>query len=150
MSDVGLVGLPDSFPLAVWYSQKSARPVDGLLGPNAFRSYRVEIDYPDSAVYFEKSTDGDFHDMDIVGLTLRPEADGNYSIIGIADKDGRPSVEGVKIGDVLVKVDDLVVRNSTMGTVADALRGKPGDFHRIIVERNGNQFEVLGRVIRFL
>jgi hypothetical protein len=150
LANVGLVGLPDSFPLAVWYSQKSARPVDGLLGPNAFRSYRVEIDYHDSAVYFEKGSDEDIHDMDIVGLTLRPETDGNYSVIGIAEKDGRPSVEGVKRGDILLRIDDLPVKNSTMGTVADALRGKPGDFHRLLLERNGQQYEVLGKVIRFL
>lgn len=150
LSHVGLVGLPDTFPLAVWYSQKSARPVDGLLGPNAFKSYRVEIDYRNSAVYFEKGSDEDIHDMDIVGLTLRPETDGNYSIIGIAENDGKPSVEGVKRGDILLRIDDLPVKNSTMGTVADALRGNPGDFHRLVLERDGKQLEVLGRVTRFL
>ncbi len=150
LSDVGLVGLPESFPLAVWYSQKTARPVAGILGPNAYKSYRVAIDYQNSAVYFEKSLDVEFDDMDIIGLTLRPEPDGNYSIIGIAEEHEKPSLEGIMPGDILVKVDDLIVNDSTMGTVIDALRGKPGDSHRLIIERNGKQFEVVGLVRRFL
>jgi hypothetical protein len=150
LSDVGLVGLPESFPLATWYSQKTAQPVDGILGPNAYKSYRVEIDYQNSTVYFEKRLDVEFDDMDIVGLTLRPEPNGNYSIIGIAEEHEEPSLEGVEPGDILIKVDDLVVKNSTMGTVVDALRGKPGDSHRLILERNGKQFEVIGLVKRFL
>lgn len=149
-SDVGLVGLPNSFPLAVWYSKKSARPVDGILGPNLLKSYRVEIDYAGSAVYFEKRSESDFHDMDMVGLTLRPEMDGNYSILGIAYKDGIPAVVGIKTGDILVKVDDLTIKNSTMGTVIDALRGKPGDTHHLILEHDGKQFEIVGTVKRFL
>ncbi len=150
LSDVGLVGLPETFPLAVWYSQKTARPVDGILGPNAYKSYRVEIDYQNSTVYFEKSLDVEFDDMDMIGLTLRPETDGNYSIIGIAEEHEKPSLEGVEPGDILIKVDDLVVKNSTMGTVVDALRGNPGDLHRLLLERNGKQFEVVGLVKRFL
>ena len=149
-AEVGLVALPDSFPLAVWYSKKSARPVDGILGPNVFKSCRVEIDYPGSAVYFKKGPESDFHDMDMVGLTLRPETDGNYSIIGVAEKDGIPAVEGIESGDILVKVDDLPVKNATMGTVIDALRGKPGDTHHLIIKREGRQFEVVGTVKRFL
>ena len=149
-AEVGLVALPDSFPLVVWYSRKSARPVDGILGPNVFKSCRVEIDYPGSAVYFKKGPESDFHDMDMVGLTLRPEMDGNYSIIGVAEKDGIPAVEGIESGDILVKVDDLPVKNATMGTVIDALRGKPGDTHHLIIKREGRQFEVVGTVKRFL
>ena len=149
-SEVGLVALPDSFPLVVWYSRKSARPVNGILGPNVFKSCRVEIDYPGSAVYFKKGPESDFHDMDMVGLTLRPEIDGNYTIIGLAEKDEIPAVEGIESGDILVKVDDLTVKNATMGTVIDALRGKPGDTHRLILQREGKQIEAIGTVKRFL
>ncbi len=110
----------------------------------------MEIDYPGNAVYFEKGPESDFHDMDMVGLTLRPELDGNYSILGIAEKNGSPAVEGIRTGDILVKVDDLPVKNATMGTVIDALRGKPGDTHHLILERDGKEVEVVGTVKRFL
>ena len=150
LSSIGLVGLPESFPLAVWYSQKTAQPVAGILGPNAYKAYRVEIDYQHSTVYFEKHQEIEFNDMDMAGLTLRPEPDGNYSIIGIAEEHETPSLDGIMPGDTLVKVDGLIVKNSTMGTVVDALRGKPGDVHRLLIEHNGRQFEVVGVVKRFL
>jgi C-terminal processing protease CtpA/Prc len=68
----------------------------------------------------------------------------------VAEKDGIPAVEGIESGDILVKVDDLPVKNATMGTVIDALRGKPGDTHRLILQREGKQIEAIGTVKRFL
>jgi len=152
--NTGIVGVskisPNGPSLGAWYSQKTARPVAGFLGPNAFKAFRVEIDYPNKAVYFEKSAHFDFHDMDIVGLTLRPEKNNTYSIIGIAKKDGKPVVHGVEPGDVLLQVDNLKTTGATMGTVVDALRGRPGDVRVLILERNGKKFRIEARVVRLL
>ena len=150
LRDVGVVGLPESFPLASWYSRKTARPVDGLLGPNAFKAFRVEIDYAGSAVYFEKMAGFDSHDMDVVGLTLRPTADGGYDVIAVASINGKPSVEGVEPGDRLVRAGEVDASNATMGRVIDALRGAPGDIRTLILERDGRRFTVEARVERFL
>ena len=53
LTDVGIVGVTDVFPngytLGRIYSMKSARPVAGFLGPNAFIDFRVEIDYAGGA-----------------------------------------------------------------------------------------------------
>jgi len=152
--DTGIVGVPELAPngpsLGEWYSQKTARPVDGFLGPNAFKAFRVEIDYANSAVYFEISADFDSHDMNIVGLTLRPEADNTYKVIGIAKKNGKPVVNGVETGDLLLQIGNLKCTGATMGTVVDALRGKPGDIRILILERNGKQFRIKTKVVRIL
>ncbi len=152
--NTGLVGVPDFSPngpsLGEWYSQKTALPVDGFLGCNAFKSFRVEIDYVNNSVYFEGSADPNMFDMDMVGLTIRPEADGGYTVIGIAEIYGKPAVEDVQAGDKLFKIDELKTTGKTMGTVVDALRGKPGDIHTLILKRNGKQFTVEARVERFL
>lgn len=147
LTDVGLVGVPR---VAEWYSQKTARPVDGFLGANALRAFRVEIDYENSAVYFEKGEKIDPHDMDLVGLTLRLEDDGGYRIIGVARTDGRSEVEGVEPGDRLLQVEDLKTAGATMGAVVDALRGRPGDTRLLILERGGKQFAAKAVVKRFL
>ena len=152
--NTGLVGVSEVFPdgpdLGAWYSQKTSRPVDGFLGPNAFKSYRVEIDHANRAVYFEKGTHFDFHDMDIIGLTLRPKKDTTYSVIGIAESDGKPVVSGIEPGDTLLQVDHLKTTGATMGTVVDALRGRPGDVRVLVLDRNGKQFEVKAIVQRLL
>jgi hypothetical protein len=154
LAGVGVVGVsavsPGGPPLGAWYSQKAARPVNGFLGPNAFKAFRVEIDYADGAVYFEKTGEFDTFDMDIVGLTLRPESDGSYSVLGVSSKDGKPAVEGVEPGDKLVRIGDLETTGATMGTVVDALRGKPGDVRILMLERAGNKFRVEAKVLRFL
>ncbi len=154
LSNIGIVGVSEVSPngpsLGAWYSQKTARPVQGFLGPNAFKAFRVEIDYANNAVYFEKSADFDSHDMDIVGLTLRPEPDDTYSVIGIAKKNGKPVVDGVEPGDVLLQVENLKTTGATMGTVVDALRGRPGDIRVLVLERNGKQFRIEARVVRVL
>lgn len=90
LAGIAIVGVPkvseDGPDLGTWYSQKTVRPVDGFLGPDAFKEFRVEVDYAHNAVYFEKRIKHAPYDMDIVGLTLRPEKNGDYRVIGIAKK----------------------------------------------------------------
>jgi len=154
LSQVGLVGLGEifgeGFDLGAWYSEKTARPVDGFLGPNAFEAFRVEIDFPHSTVYFERGPTPVTLDMDIVGLTLRPELDGGYSVLGVAEQDGQTAVPGVEPGDRLLRVDDLDTAGATMGTVVDALRGEPGAVRTLVLERDGRRWTVAARVERFL
>jgi hypothetical protein len=154
LADVGMVGLPNFFPdetgVGEWYSQKSASPVAGFLGPNAFKAFRVEIDYANGGVYLERGGECDPHDMNLVGLTLRPEADGNYRVIGVAEVHGVPTVDGVEQGDVLLEVDALDVTGATMGSVVDALRGDPGDTRTLVLDRNGERITIQAAVERLL
>ncbi|MCX5752837.1 MAG: hypothetical protein NTW97_04215 [Candidatus Krumholzibacteria bacterium] len=154
LAGVGVVGVPSVAPggppLGAWYSRKTARPVNGFLGPNAFKAFRVEIDYAGGAVYFEKTGEFDTFDTDLVGLTLRPEDDGSYSVLGVVSKDGKPAVGGVEPGDKLLGIGDLKTTGATMGTVVDALRGKPGDIRYLILERGGNKFRIEAKVTRLL
>ena len=153
LEGVAIAGLPDFFGglgLGGWYSRKSARPVVGFLGPNAFKSFRVEIDYANQAVYFERGAPSDVHDLDAVGLTVQPQVDGTWQVIGVAAHDGRPSVEGVEPGDVLLEIGGLRVTGASMGTVVDALRGRPGDTRALVLERNGTRVNVTATVRRFL
>jgi len=149
-TDVGIVGLPMTFPLTTWYSRKTARPVDGLLGPNALKPFRIEIDYTTSSAYFERRADPDPHDMDLVGLTLRPVTDGSYVVLGAATKDGVAVVAGVEPGDTLLQVGDLVATGATMGAVMDALRGSPGEPRTLALGREGGRCKIDARVARLL
>jgi hypothetical protein len=154
LNNVGIVGVPKFSPegptLGTWYSKKTARPVDGFLGTNAFKAYRIEIDYANSIVYFEKDAEIDTNDMDMVGLSVRQLADSSYQIIGIAKKDNKPAVEGVESGDILISIGDFKTKGATMGTVIDALRGKPGELRSLFIERRCKQIRINAKVIHFL
>jgi len=132
----------------------------GFLGPNAFRNFRVEIDYAGGAVWFERGAESGEsgasgggpggHDLDLVGLALRLEADGRYAVVGVPSRDGRPVVAGVQPGDILLRVDGFEAAGATMGAVVDALRGRPGEVRVLTLEREGKRFRVEARVERLL
>jgi hypothetical protein len=133
-----------------WFQNRAGVPTMGLIGGNAFLAYRVGIDYANSTVYFEHTGRDPLPAMDVVGLVLRPEADERYTVIGVADFAGRPSVPDVKPGDVLVSVDKVPAKGSTMGQVWSLLGGRAGDVRTLVVERDGKQITVRARVRRFL
>lgn len=132
-----------------WYSRKSAGAVAGFVGANVLREFRVEIDYPAATTYWERGTSPTSPDLDVVGLTLRPEDDGRFIVAGVASRNGSSTVEGVEPGDTLLRVDALATTNATMGAVVGALRGRPGTTHTLVIERAGKQLTVSASVTRF-
>ena len=144
---VGVAGLPQG--LFDWYSKKSAGPVKGFIGANVLKGFRLEIDFPAQMTYWEAGPAAEPFDLDIVGLNLRPDNDGGYTVAGIAVKDGRPAVEEVRPGDRLISVDGLETAGAAMGVVVDALRGSPGTTRTLVLEREGKRFLVKAKTMRF-
>jgi hypothetical protein len=134
--------------------QKADIPFAGLIGTNALMHYRVGLDYAHSTAYLDLGSTFKFPDFDVIGLILRPEDDTRFTILGVADVDGKPSVpageDGVQPGDHLVAVDGIPVPDSTMGQVWSLLEGTPGQERTLTVERGGKQFTVVAKVQHFL
>ncbi len=122
----------------------------GMLGSEALMNYRVGLDYAHATVYFDIGRTVKFPDFDVIGLILRPEGDTGFTIIGIAEFDGKPSVPDVQIGDHLVAVDDNPVAEFTLGQVWSLLEGSPGQERRLTIARVGKQFTVVAKVQHFL
>jgi hypothetical protein len=154
--DVALLGIDQR--MWDWYSQKSAAPVLGILGPNVLREFRIEIDFPNQKSYWKQgapaestdqpSTTTKPNDLDIVGLTLYAGTDGSFTIAAVVTRDGKPAVEGVLAGDRLLSVNELDTTGATMGQVVESLRGKPGDNRTLLLERDGKQVSVEAVVLR--
>ncbi len=145
LAGVGALGLDQS--LFDWYSGKTAAPVAGFIGANALLGVRLEVDFARSLTYWEAGPTPPAGDFDTVGVTLRPEPGGGYTIAGVVTKDGRAVVDGVQAGDALVSVDGLEVANATMGRVVAALRGRPGTRRTLLVERAGVRTAVTATVV---
>ena len=101
-------------------------------------------------VYFDQRSEYVAPGIDVVGLTLRPEMDGRYTVIGVPEYEGKPAVSDVKAGDVLVSVDKVPAKESTAGQLWSLLGGDPGETRVLIFEREGKQFTVNATVRRFL
>ena len=130
--------------------KRAGIPTAGLLGSEALLNYRVGIDYAHSTVYFDIGRMFNVPDFDVIGLTLRPEEDGRFTILGIADYEGKPSVAGVQAGDHLVAIDNIPVAGSSMGQVWSRLAGELGKEYTLTVERSSKQFTVAAKVQHFL
>jgi hypothetical protein len=137
-----------------FFEKRAGISTAGLLGADLLANYRVGIDYAHSTVYFDIGRLFNFPAFDVIGLILRPEDDGRFTILGIADYDGKPSVqqgqEGVQAGDHLVAVGGIPVAGSTMGQVWLMLGGQPGQERKLTVDRAGKEFTVIATVRHFL
>jgi PDZ domain-containing protein len=137
-----------------FFEKRAGVATVGLLGANALLNYRVGIDYAHSVVYFDLGSTFRPPDFDVVGLILRPEDDGAFTILGVADFDGKPSVpegqDGVLPGDRLIAVNGIPVRTSTMGQVWAMLKGQPGQERRLTIARGEKQSAVVAKVQHFL
>lgn len=152
LANIALVGVPKN--IMDFFKKRAGMPTAGLIGSNALLNYRVGLDYAHSTVYFEFGRMFNFPDFDVIGLTLRPEDDGRFAILGVAEFEGKPSVapgpDGVQPGDRLVAVDGIPVGGSTMGQVWAMLGGTPGQERKLTVERAGRQFAVTAKIQQFL
>jgi hypothetical protein len=147
-TDIGVASFPKE--MMGWFEKRAGMPTAGLIGANALLNYRIGIDYAHGTVYFDQASKRRAPDMDVIGLTLRPEADERYTVIGVAEFAGQPSVPDVKPGDVLVAIDKVPAKGSTMGQVWSLLGGSPGEVRTLTLDRNGKQYTVEATVHRFL
>jgi hypothetical protein len=137
-----------------FYERRSGMPTAGIVGSNLLLNYRIGLDYTHSMVYFDLGRTFNFPDFDVIGLILRPEDDGGFTILGVADLDGKPSVvfgpDGVQAGDHLLAVDGIPVRGSTMGQVWSMLGGTPGQERVLTIQRAGRGIRLVATVQHFL
>jgi hypothetical protein len=133
-----------------FFEKRAGIPTAGLLGADLLANYRVGLDYVHSTVYFEIGRLFNFPEFDVIGLILRPEDDGGFTILGMADYDGKPTVPEAQAGDHLIAIDGIPVSGSTLGQVWLMLGGVPGKERRLTVERIGKQFTIAARVQHFL
>lgn len=133
-----------------FFEKRTGIPTIGLLGSDMLLNYRVGLDYAHSTVYFDIGKMLRFPDFDVIGFVLRPEDDGRYTILSIAEFAGKPSVPGVQGGDELIAVDNIPVHGSTMGQVWALLGGTPGQERKLTIGRAGKEFVVPAKVQHFL
>ena len=131
-----------------WYSTKSAGTVDGFIGANVLRGYRIEIDSPRAMTTWLPGPPPPAGDLDIVGLTLRPLSAGGFIVAGVVTRNGASVVPGVEPGDRLRRVDGLDADTARMGEVIEALRGEPGARRTLVVDRDGTSLTVEAGVER--
>jgi len=123
----------------IW--QKGApEPVIGWLGGNVLKHYRLTIDYRNQMSYWLKVSDIDPHELDQVGVTLVYKH-GEYRIGNIVKQAGKATVEGIEIGDRILAVDGQSSQGWSRDQILAALHGRPGQQHKLSIDRDGKSLE---------
>jgi PDZ domain len=131
-----------------FYSAKAGEDVQGFVAGNVLKSFKVTFDYRNRMSYWAREAPIDTTDLDQIGITLA-RAGGKYTVGGIALKDGKPSVEGVQAGDVVIAIDGAKTAGMTRGDILAALHGKPGEHRHLVLKRSGKQLEIDTSVTAF-
>jgi hypothetical protein len=131
-----------------WYRKKNAVPVIGWLGGNVLQGFRIMIDYPNHTSYWLKQRDLDPHDLDQVGVTLATR-NGAYFVTAVVTQNGKPTVEGVHVGDKIVQIGGLQTSIATWGAIFSAMHGKPGETRSLVLQRQGKTVIVQAKVAAF-
>jgi hypothetical protein len=154
LREIGALGVTggrspvDRVDLLDWYATKNAVPVIGWIGGNVLKTFRLTFDYSKNTLHWLRQSEQDAHDLDQVGLTLKRES-GAFVVAAVATKNGKPKVEGVRPGDVLVRIDGLDTKGATWGQVYEALHGKPGDVRVLLLQRGPARITVRAPVTGF-
>lgn len=127
-----------------WMSRIAGRPVVGSVAGNLLQAFRVDIDYPKGQVYLKRAPSIDDQPIDMVGITLEPQA-GGYVIAAKV-----PELTQLRVGDRLLGVDGLKVTHASVAQTMAALQGKPGSSHELRIERGGKVLTVTANVRRIL
>lgn len=131
-----------------WYSQKNPSSVIGWLGGNVLRNFRLTLDYPNRVSYWLRQTQADARDLDQVGLTLK-FVGGKYLVSALATQKGKPTVEGIQVGDELLQIDEQSTKGATWSAIFSGMHGQPGELRRLRMSRAGKQWTVAAKVTSF-
>jgi predicted aspartyl protease len=85
LENIGVVARPEG-TFENYMSNLMTAPIVGALAGNVLKAFRLEIDYTNGYTYWEQPGKLEANDLDLVGLVLRPEKDGAYSIVGLSEK----------------------------------------------------------------
>jgi len=131
-----------------WQQNNTPGGEVAFLGANILKHYRITIDYKARMSWWKKIDDIDPHELDQVGISFTYDK-GVYSVGRIVTKDGKPTASGVEKGDRVLAIDDAPVKNWSRDQLFGALHGKPGDMHRITVQRGDQALTVSLPVMAF-
>jgi hypothetical protein len=131
-----------------WYSAKAGQDVDGWIGGNVLKSFRVTLDTANRTSYWLQQAPLDTHDLDQAGLTLT-RWKGVTGVAGIATKNGVATVDGAMPGDRILSIDGRPTEAMTRGELLLALHGRPGERKHLVLERKKEQVELDAAVTAF-
>ena len=123
-------------------SRMMTAPIVGAVAGNVLKTMRIEIDYPDNAIYYVQTASPTRMTSIVWALFSTTTIVTSGTSSRHCSKRGQPVVEGVEIGDELIGVDGVSTTGATLDAVNRALHGRPGDKKKLRLLRKGKEIEL--------
>ena len=136
MRNVLIVSRPDATYSPNHY--KTPNPIEGALGGNVLRRFRVEIDYPHGETYLGQTSEEAGEDMNSAGLVLDIDGANKLVVRAISSSAAPLTKSNVRVNDVILEIDGEREKPWTITNASDALAGAIGENKRIVL-RHGSK-----------
>lgn len=115
----------------------------GTIGGELLRRFNVIIDYTNGMMYLEKSSSYyDAFEHDMSGLTLNAKGQNLDTLEVISLKGDSPAADaGFLVGDVIIRINQRNLRNSSLSEITGLLRKREGTRIKCKVVRDGEEMK---------
>lgn len=124
----------------------------GTIGGELLSRFNVVFDYSQEKMYFHKGKIFDTpFEYNMSGITLLAEGENLDYLYVIEVNENSPAFDaGMRVGDIVLKINGLNLRNSNVSDINTLLRKKPGFKIRALVYRNGKKSTFKFRLKRLI
>jgi len=111
------------------------RDIAGTIGAEILHHFRVTLDYPHDRLILEEFEAPNVPEADMSGITWESQPPAHNVLTAVRVQDNSPAAEaGVKVGDVLVSLNDRPAAEIRKWQLSEALK-HPGEEVKLVVKR---------------
>lgn len=114
---------------------ETPEPIEGALGGNVLRRFRVEIDYPHGKTYLEQTSEEAGEDMNCAGLVLDIDVAHKLIVRAISSTAAPLTKSNIRVNDEILEIDGKREKPWTITDASDALAGATGENKQIVLRR---------------
>jgi len=116
---------------------------DGLLGTDVLRQFIVTLDLANNKIYLIRNPNShiDRYLFSTIGIQFAKDIDGDFTILAVWNPSPAAKA-GLKIGDLILAVDQLDTRQMSLDDLSREIHGHPGTEVNLVIDSGGHRHSV--------
>ncbi len=113
---------------------------DGLLGTDVLRQFIVTLDLANNKMYLIRNPNShvDRYLFSTIGIQFAKDVDGDFTIMAVWNPSPAAKA-GLKIGDLILAVDQLDTRQMSLDDLSREIHGHPGTVVNLVIDSDGHR-----------
>jgi predicted aspartyl protease len=116
---------------------------DGLLGTDVLRQFIVTLDLANNRMYLIRNPNShvDRYLFSTIGIQFAKNVDGDFTIMAVWNPSPAAKA-GLKVGDLILAVDQLDTRQMGLDDLSREIHGQPGTEVNLVIDSGGHKHSV--------